>query len=91
MILCLNRFVVSPRRLTYLPQALAEGRDCSSPLPKDRFDVSAFYHPDLKKNGKIYCERGGFLEQDVLKFDRQFFKMPPGNYIDCNRIILSLV
>ncbi|KAI0228216.1 hypothetical protein LSAT2_021307 [Lamellibrachia satsuma] len=58
-------------------KALSEGRDCSSPLPQDRFDVAAFYHPDLKKTGKLYCERGGFLKQDVLKFDRQFFKIPP--------------
>ncbi|KAI0217678.1 Phthiocerol/phenolphthiocerol synthesis polyketide synthase type I PpsA [Lamellibrachia satsuma] len=58
-------------------KALSEGRDCSSPLPQDRFDVASFYHPDLKKTGKLYCERGGFLKHDVLKFDRQFFKMPP--------------
>ncbi|KAI0222902.1 Fusarin C synthetase [Lamellibrachia satsuma] len=58
-------------------KALSEGRDCSSPLPQDRFDVAAFYHPDLKKTGKFYCERGGFLKQDVLKFDGQFFKIPP--------------
>lgn len=70
----------SDQQWVSLLQALTEGRDCTSPLPKDRFDIAALYHPDLKKAGKLYCERGGFVNQDVFMFDRQFFKMPPGDF-----------
>ena len=57
---------------------MEEGRDCSSPHPEDRYDVSYFLSPGDKLPGKMYNLRGCYLNQDPYKFDRNFFKMSPG-------------
>ncbi|XP_013403201.1 compactin diketide synthase mokB [Lingula anatina] len=75
-------------------EVLLKGIDCTRPLPDDRFDVNHFYHPTPKTPGKLYVRGGGYLEQDLLSFDRLFFKMPPdeANHMDPQvRLLLEVV
>ncbi|CAH1252729.1 FASN [Branchiostoma lanceolatum] len=62
---------------------LAEGRDCTTVPPDDRFDASYCWHPD-RTPGKIYNRCAGYLQGNALEFDRQFFKIPPdeANHLD---------
>ncbi|MBL8830224.1 MAG: polyketide synthase dehydratase domain-containing protein, partial [Planctomycetaceae bacterium] len=55
---------------------LAEGRDATSEVPRERFDIDAFYDPDRSKPGKTATRRGGFLD-DIHHFDAQFFGIAP--------------
>jgi len=55
---------------------LRAGADLIEDVPESRWDASSFYHPDpaQSEHGKIYCKRGGFL-QDFDKFDAGFFNI----------------
>ncbi|UXY16151.1 SDR family NAD(P)-dependent oxidoreductase [Chitiniphilus purpureus] len=57
---------------------LSEGRDLVTRVPDSRWDADAFFDPDPEqaRQGKIYCQWGGFLE-DVDKFDAAFFGIAP--------------
>ena len=55
---------------------LCQGVDAIQPMPKDRWDVDAFYHSDSKRPGKYYIQEGGYLEGIDL-FDAQFFGVAP--------------
>lgn len=57
---------------------LKNGKDCTSEIPSDRWDVNKYYDPDPSKakEGKMYCKWGGFL-RDVDKFDPLFFNLSP--------------
>jgi acyl transferase domain-containing protein len=57
-------------------ELLENGFDAVSEIPRDRWDVDAFYDPDPEAPGKMYCRRGGFL-QNVDGFDPQFFNISP--------------
>ena len=60
-------------------EILKDGRDCTREIPSDRYDVSYHVSPGEKRPGKMYNSRGGYLSNDLYQFDRQFFKMSPGN------------
>jgi acyl transferase domain-containing protein len=51
---------------------LRNGIDAIAPVPKERWDMDAFYHPNPEAPGKINSRWGGFLEQ-VDWFDADFF------------------
>jgi acyl transferase domain-containing protein len=51
---------------------LSQGVDATSEVPKDRWDVEAYYHSGGPMPGKMYTRRGGFLP-DVAGFDPAFF------------------
>jgi acyl transferase domain-containing protein/acyl carrier protein len=55
---------------------LRAGTDLIEGVPENRWDASSFYDPDpaQSEHGKIYCKRGGFLE-DFDKFDAGFFNI----------------
>lgn len=55
---------------------LAEGQDAVTEVPRDRWDVDAYYDPDPKKLGKARTKAGGFLRQ-LDGFEPGFFGMSP--------------
>ncbi|SEM07251.1 Acyl transferase domain-containing protein [Stigmatella aurantiaca] len=55
-------------------QLLREGRDAIIEVPKDRWDIDRWYHPDPDVAGKMYTRSGGFLQgPGVAEFDAGFF------------------
>lgn len=53
-----------------------DGIDAITPIPADRWDHAAFYHPDPETPGHIATHSGGFL-QSVDQFDPAFFNIAP--------------
>ena len=56
-------------------KVLAEGRDCWTPTPRERFNESAFIHPYEDFNGAHNHRGGHFLSQDIATFDADFFNI----------------
>lgn len=52
---------------------LSRARDGWSKIPKERFDTSAFQHPNPGKNGCFNAAGGNFLKEDLGLFDAPFF------------------
>ncbi|CAI7662741.1 unnamed protein product [Penicillium viridicatum] len=46
-----------------------------SPIPKDRFSVEAFRHPNPSKVGSFNPKGGYFLDEDIARFDAPFFNL----------------
>src|SRR5581483_7292867 len=57
-------------------QLLRDGVDAIRDVPRERWDVEAYYDPDPDAPGKMNIRCGGFLD-DVDKFDPQFFGIAP--------------
>ncbi|MED1663358.1 SDR family NAD(P)-dependent oxidoreductase [Brevibacillus laterosporus] len=58
---------------------LVAGKDCVTEIPKDRWPLEGFYHPnpqDAVAQGKSYSKWGGFLEE-CTSFDPLFFNISP--------------
>jgi acyl transferase domain-containing protein/NADPH:quinone reductase-like Zn-dependent oxidoreductase/NAD(P)-dependent dehydrogenase (short-subunit alcohol dehydrogenase family)/acyl carrier protein len=55
---------------------LRGGVDAITEVPRDRWDLEFFYHPDVETPGKMNTRWGGFLEH-VDRFDPQFFSIAP--------------
>jgi polyketide synthase PksN len=71
-----GRFPLAPD-LDAFWENLAQGRDCITGIPPQRWDHRQYFDPDRSKAGKSYCNCGGFLD-DVEQFDALFFKVAPG-------------
>ncbi|KAJ2999377.1 hypothetical protein NUW58_g15 [Xylaria curta] len=52
---------------------LANNRSAQGPVPSDRFNIKAFYHPDGNRAGAMNADGGYFLQEDVRQFDNSFF------------------
>ena len=62
--------VTSPEGLWTL---LLQGGSAWSRVPADRFNDSAFYHPDPAASGSHNHWGGHFLRQNIAAFDAEFF------------------
>lgn len=59
---------------------LCEGKDCITPIPGTRWDNRDYYSENKSELGKIYLDKGGFME-DIDKFDPLFFGISPNEAI----------
>lgn len=57
-------------------QLLRDGVDAITEIPKERWDLRAFYDPNPEISGKMNTRWGGFLDQ-VDQFDPRFFSISP--------------
>ena len=55
---------------------LRDGVDATREVPSSRWDADTYYDPNPETPGKMYVQRGGFLD-DVDKFDAEFFGISP--------------
>ncbi|HYJ85573.1 MAG TPA: SDR family NAD(P)-dependent oxidoreductase, partial [Pyrinomonadaceae bacterium] len=55
-------------------QNLAAGKSSITEVPKDRWDIDAYYDSDHRVLDKTHCRRGGFLS-DIDQFDPLFFNI----------------
>ncbi|MCR8993891.1 SDR family NAD(P)-dependent oxidoreductase [Brevibacillus laterosporus] len=62
---------------------LAQGKDCVTEIPPERWSIEEYYDPDVNSPGKTYCKWMGALD-DVDKFDPLFFHISPveAEYMD---------
>ncbi|MCG8312770.1 MAG: SDR family NAD(P)-dependent oxidoreductase [Pseudomonadales bacterium] len=57
-------------------ELLKQGREAFAPIPKDRWDLEAYYSEDRDALGTMYVKEAGFLD-DVQSFDPAFFGISP--------------
>ncbi|KAL9595035.1 MAG: hypothetical protein Q9219_006685 [cf. Caloplaca sp. 3 TL-2023] len=56
---------------------LCEGRSTRTPIPKDRFNVDAFYHSDPERVDATNVRSGNFIKGNIATFDAPFFAIQP--------------
>ncbi|KAF1949749.1 beta-ketoacyl synthase domain-containing protein [Byssothecium circinans] len=56
---------------------LSKPHDLQSQVPKDRFNIDAFHHPDGSHHGRTNARHGYFLS-DIKTLDAQFFNVQAG-------------
>ncbi|KAI1350311.1 polyketide synthase [Xylaria sp. FL0043] len=52
---------------------LVQKRSAQGPVPPERFNMGAFYHPDGTRAGVMDADGGYFLNEDVRLFENSFF------------------
>jgi len=73
-------------------QLLSQGIDAITEIPKDRFNIDKFYHPEPGVPGKIYSRHGGFIGH-LQEFDADFFGISPREAVSIDpqqRILLEV-
>ncbi|KAJ8067959.1 hypothetical protein OCU04_003540 [Sclerotinia nivalis] len=58
-------------------ELLVDGRSAWSPVPTERFNEDAFYHPNPDNPGTTNHRGGHFITQDIAAFDASFFGISP--------------
>ncbi|XMA10253.1 hypothetical protein WAI453_003044 [Rhynchosporium graminicola] len=71
------RFPGSVNTPSQLWELLKEPKDLLTKIPKDKFDVDAFYHPDGSYPGRGNATHAYMLKQDTRAFDSSFFGIQP--------------
>ncbi|RYP35294.1 hypothetical protein DL767_003882 [Monosporascus sp. MG133] len=71
------RFPGSVDTPSKLWELLLEPKDLQSVVPKERFNIDAFYHPDGTHPGRTNARHGYFLQDDMRAFDASFFNIQP--------------
>ncbi|KFZ15400.1 hypothetical protein V502_05628, partial [Pseudogymnoascus sp. VKM F-4520 (FW-2644)] len=69
-------------------------RHARTEVPKDRFNVEAFYHPDADRSGSMNLKGGHYLKEDIATFDARFFSISPAEAKSMDpmqRILLEVV
>ncbi|KAJ5503012.1 Acyl transferase/acyl hydrolase/lysophospholipase [Penicillium fimorum] len=56
-------------------ELLLQARSTWSPIPKERFNSDAFYHPDPEHGGTFHIQGGHYLSEDPAYFDGSFFNI----------------
>lgn len=56
---------------------LVSGKDGVVDIPEDRWEADKYYDDDENVPGKMYCKKGGFLEEKIDEFDAKFFNISP--------------
>ncbi|VUC26597.1 unnamed protein product [Clonostachys rosea] len=56
---------------------LVAGRSARAPVPADRYNRDAFWHPDNHRDGIIGGKEGHFIQENVRAFDAPFFSITP--------------
>ena len=64
----------SPSKLWDL---LRDPRDVRREIPKERFSSVGFYHPNNTQNGRTNVRHAYMINEDVAKFDTEFFGIKP--------------
>ena len=62
---------------SHLWKLLQSPRDLVKKVPKERFNIDAFYHPDGAHHGRTNARYAYFLEEDPYAFDPGFFNISP--------------
>ncbi|KAF7863846.1 hypothetical protein EAF04_006811 [Stromatinia cepivora] len=52
---------------------LCRNESAQGQVPKERFNIKAFYHPDGSRAGVMDADGGYFLQEDVRQFENSFF------------------
>ncbi len=74
-------------------QILYHGVDAIQEVPKERWDIDAYYDSNPDAPGKMHTRQGGFLSNGVDKFDAGFFGLAPREAVDMDpqqRILLEV-
>ncbi|KAI9662566.1 MAG: Type I Iterative PKS [Bathelium mastoideum] len=54
---------------------LMSKRSALKEIPKDRFNLDAFSHPDPERAGTLHIRNAHFLKEDIAAFDAPFFSI----------------
>lgn len=52
---------------------MAEKKSAQGRVPKQRYNIDGFYHPDGRRSGVMNTDGGYFLDEDIRLFDNSFF------------------
>ncbi|KAH8883185.1 beta-ketoacyl synthase domain-containing protein [Thozetella sp. PMI_491] len=58
-------------------ESLLAGRSARGPIPSERYNVDAFWHPDGERGGATRAKYAHFLRGSVAAFDAPFFSITP--------------
>ncbi|KAI0855253.1 polyketide synthase [Xylaria cubensis] len=56
---------------------LLAGRSARAPVPTERYNSAAYWHPDNHRDGIIGGKEGNFIQANVRAFDAPFFSITP--------------